>query len=114
MMKGLVSQPSQSFDRHVSEDLTNHLFANVDGRSVGRAGQDLVARNIQRGRDHGLPSYVAFYKKFAPQDPNSSMDCWDKKPAAISIECEAFDNMTKGISIANKKNVVTRGNIERN
>lgn len=38
--------------RFVHEDLTNFLFANLNF-----PGSDLVARNIQRGRDHGLPGY---------------------------------------------------------
>ena len=94
IIEGLVSQSAQNFDRHVSEDLTNHLFANVASRSSGGSGSDLVSRNIQRGRDHGLPSYAAFYKKYAPYDPNSSMDCWDKKPAQIDW---SNWNLLKGI-----------------
>ena len=41
-------------------------------------GQDLVARNIQRARDHGIPGFCCYYKLH--QDPD--LDCnsgWDKK-----------------------------------
>ena len=38
----------------------------------------------------------------------------DHVASAAIIECEAYDNMTKGIFIGNKKNVVTRDNLERN
>merc|ERR1711951_270822 len=81
ILTGLIKQKAQTNDRHVSVEVTNKLFANV---SPGGIGGDLVARNIQRGRDHGLPSYAAFYKQFAPSDQSGTMDCWDKRPKQIT------------------------------
>lgn len=51
LVRGFIRQPAQAFDIYVSRYLTNELFAS-HSRSL-----DLVALNIQRGRDHGLPGY---------------------------------------------------------
>jgi peroxidase len=50
-MVGLANQIAPEMDLFVSDAMRNTLFENVD-----RPG-DVVARNIQRGRDHGIPGY---------------------------------------------------------
>lgn len=52
ILRGLANQTSQAVDTHVIDDVRNFLFG-----SPGSGGFDLVSLNIQRGRDHGLPSY---------------------------------------------------------
>ena len=58
VLNGLQFQNSKLFDSSVITDVTENLFRNVPEMRAG----DLVARNIQRGRDHGLPGYNAFRK----------------------------------------------------
>ena len=53
LLRGMAEQGSQLWDSSFVDDLRNHMFES----SKGRGGLDLVAVNIQRGRDHGLPGY---------------------------------------------------------
>ena len=53
LINGLSSQRGEEWDNIFSEDIKNHLFETVPNAG----GMDLVALNIQRGRDHGLPGY---------------------------------------------------------
>lgn len=52
IFRGLASQICQEIDPFVIDDVRNFLFG-----PPGSGGFDLAALNIQRGRDHGLPSY---------------------------------------------------------
>ncbi|EDX70597.1 Animal haem peroxidase superfamily [Coleofasciculus chthonoplastes PCC 7420] len=51
LLLGLASQKAQTIDAFIVDDVRNFLFP------AGNGGLDLAAVNIQRGRDHGLPSY---------------------------------------------------------
>ncbi len=51
-LRGLAAQRAQRVDPYVIDDVRNLLFG-----SPGAGGFDLASLNIQRGRDHGLPSY---------------------------------------------------------
>jgi len=88
ILMGLVNEPAQTFDKHVSDEMTDflffyHLVVNVTrGQEVVRQdrdfGRDIVALNIVRGRDHGLPSFCCYYKLHQKPD----FDCnsgWDKQ-----------------------------------
>eukprot|EP00088_Acartia_fossae_P020565 TRINITY_DN2211_c0_g1_i10.p1 TRINITY_DN2211_c0_g1~~TRINITY_DN2211_c0_g1_i10.p1 ORF type:complete len:747 (-),score=69.80 TRINITY_DN2211_c0_g1_i10:194-2434(-) len=50
---GMLNQVAQAMDDSVTEQVTNHLFEEP-GRGFG---MDLAALNIQRGREHGIPSF---------------------------------------------------------
>lgn len=52
LLRGLTVQVAQEIDVHVVDDVRNFLFG-----PPGSGGFDLASLNIQRGRDHGLPSY---------------------------------------------------------
>ena len=81
ILMGLITQKAQKNDKFVSTETTNKLFPGP----MQAFGSDLVARNIQRGRDHSLPGYVEFWKNFGRQsgDPRD-IRCWSDKPKAIS------------------------------
>ncbi|XP_018331432.1 uncharacterized protein LOC108741220 [Agrilus planipennis] len=52
--RGLVSTPMETLDQFITGEVTNHLF---EDRKIPFSGIDLVALNVQRARDHGIPSY---------------------------------------------------------
>ncbi len=52
ILRGLGSSQAQNIDAKIIGDVRNFLFG-----PPGAGGFDLVSLNIQRGRDHGLPSF---------------------------------------------------------
>lgn len=54
LMRGLASTPMETLDQFITGEVTNHLF---EDRRIPFSGVDLIALNIQRARDHGIPSY---------------------------------------------------------
>lgn len=52
ILRGLAGQRCEAIDAHLTDDVRNFLFG-----PPGAGGFDLASLNIQRGRDHGLPSY---------------------------------------------------------
>ncbi|XP_071080667.1 salivary peroxidase/catechol oxidase-like [Haliotis cracherodii] len=55
LTRGLLVDRANSVDRHITPEVTDFLFPDDEGNSL-----DLMALNIQRGRDHGLPGYNAW------------------------------------------------------
>ncbi|GFN86612.1 chorion peroxidase [Plakobranchus ocellatus] len=78
---------AMAMDRQFSHSVTRHLFEEEeDEEEEERTGSDLVALNIQRGRDHGLRPYKD-YRGLCPNSPSSSLDLNDlfgDDPVALS------------------------------
>ncbi|UYV81292.1 hypothetical protein LAZ67_20000677 [Cordylochernes scorpioides] len=53
LLQGLLNTPAQKYDRFVTSQLTTHLFQ----QQGHEYGMDLVALNVQRAREHGVPGY---------------------------------------------------------
>ncbi|XP_045476364.1 chorion peroxidase-like isoform X2 [Harmonia axyridis] len=78
LLLGFVNQPSQRRDEFICEELTTNLFRSPNSPF----GVDLAAINIQRGRDHGLPSYTSWRKPCGL----SEIKDWNDLQNVLSIE----------------------------
>lgn len=59
LFRSLINEPPSRFDTNIADVLQNHLFEfKLSDNSV--IAFDLAAVNINRGRDHGIPSYNEF------------------------------------------------------
>ncbi|CAH1400800.1 unnamed protein product [Nezara viridula] len=58
-LMGLMNQVAQAMDDSITQEVTNHLLK----KPGHHFGLDLVAFNMQRGREFGIPGFM-FYRKF--------------------------------------------------
>ena len=82
LLVGISRQRSKSFGPKISDHVSNFLFCGGPDQcslEVG-FGESLPARNIQRGRDHGLPGWSK-YRQFCGLTVPTS---WSDKPSDIS------------------------------
>ena len=73
---GLINEPASKVDLNFADTLQNHLFEfQLSDGSVFAV--DLLATNINRGRDHGIPAYNQFREKCGFSRANSFNDLSD-------------------------------------
>ncbi|ODM94302.1 Peroxidasin [Orchesella cincta] len=75
ILGGLMVQNAQTYDPHVTEALTNFVLK----PRAAEFGSDLIARNVQRGREHGIQPYTA-YRQICQLSP---LTTWNNRPAEI-------------------------------
>ncbi|PIK36697.1 ovoperoxidase [Apostichopus japonicus] len=71
LLLGMISNNLLPVDKHFSKAITDHLF---EDPLNGTGGIDLIALNIQRGRDHGLPAYTEYRRHCGLSVPESWED----------------------------------------
>ena len=99
-MVGLANQTAPEMDLFISDAIRNTLFTNRQGRP-----EDLVARNIQRGRDHGIPGYDKLRRvcgladivgREAPAEINA--EDWAKLMKTYNNDPSQIDSFTAGLA----------------
>ncbi len=87
ILRGLAAQVCQTVDARVIDAVRNFLFG-----PPGAGGFDLVALNIQRGRDHGLPSYNAARAQLGLPIASSFEDV-SSNPVTVERLRNAYDSV---------------------
>ncbi len=98
ILRGLARQRAQELDPMVIDGVRNFLFG-----PPGAGGLDLASLNLQRGRDHGLPSYAAMRRalklrpvtKFSDLNPDLAVV---QRLAAVYASVEDIDLWIGGLS----------------
>lgn len=98
LLRGLASQVCQSIDPFVIDDVRNFLFG-----PPGSSGFDLASLNIQRGRDHGLPSYNDARREFGLRPAITFGDVTDDpeiagRLASVYSDVEEIDLWVGGLA----------------
>lgn len=70
VLKGQTQQCHEMWDTRLVDGLRNMLFEDIPGTN-GSVAMDLLSLNIQRGRDHDLPSYTDARAYFGLPVPQS-------------------------------------------
>jgi len=86
LVRGQLSQRSSASDSHFTPQVTKHLF---EGKNEKGKGLDLVALNIQRGRDHGVAPYLR-WRMWCGLSP---VESWDDLKEEVDVD--TLDKMKK-------------------
>ncbi|CAG0883375.1 unnamed protein product [Darwinula stevensoni] len=90
LFRGHSTMPSQESDRFYTDQVTNKLFQPRNSTH----GLDLVTINIQRGRDHGIPSYIQFRQKCGLKTPKQFWEMYNiVEPEAMQIFQRLYRNV---------------------
>ena len=87
ILRGFATQISQKVDVFFVDDIRNFLFG-----PPGAGGLDLVALNIQRGRDHGLPSYNDVRRELEGLEPKTDFPEVTESPELQNKLADAYGN----------------------
>lgn len=79
ILLGMISDAASKYDPNVVDTLQNHLFE-VKFPDGSVSAIDLVAMNVNRGRDHGIPSYNSIREKCGLRKVTSFQDLRDFIP----------------------------------
>ncbi|VVC41836.1 Hypothetical protein CINCED_3A019850 [Cinara cedri] len=71
LVRGLSMQNTQKIDMLFTKTITDYLYSHSDNNTFG---MDIVSLDIQRSRDHGIPSYTQFRKYCGLKDIHSIQD----------------------------------------
>jgi hypothetical protein len=100
ILRGLAVGKSEKIDNFVIDEVRNFLF----GEPAPMGGFDLASLNIQRGREHGLPSYNQFRTEMGLGAKNSFSDLTGgnedlaAKLAAVYVNVNDVDLWVGGLS----------------
>jgi len=101
-LRGLSRQVAQEVDPYVIDDVRNFLFG-----PPGAGGFDLASLNIQRGRDHGIPSYNDVREELGLRRASSVLDVSSDAEiqSRLSIAYDGVDRMDAWVGLLSEDHV---------
>ena len=107
-MVGASNQTMPESSLEVGDAVRNKLFMNAHRDTLNRKiPGDLVSRNIQRGRDHGIPGYAVLRTACGLAELNNSFDAppveidstiWRKLLNTYKNDSSQIDGFTGGLA----------------
>lgn len=91
ILRGAIVNRAQKVDTMVVDALRNFLFTGIEGEDDNL---DLIALNLQRGRDHGVPSYNEICARFRGSRATSFGDISSSRDVRRRLR-EAYGNVNR-------------------